>query len=159
MKTALITLGFLLATTQAAPRTLKSLLQQDTCSCTLSGDTGSGLAALGQATYTTNNNALTATVGEAIASTPDTEAVTAVAAQVCSCQTGSFTSQKSLVKTNNFDFGGRIDVVEAATSSETSSSASQSAGSAQKQSTTVINNEAGTTSGAPAGSCITQCLA
>lgn len=99
MKSTLITLGFLLATSQA--RTLKSLLQTDdlgisqnpvdfgfapncsynfpslpggtgtgtgtgnpsVCSCTVSGTTGAGLPALGQATYTTNTNALNAAVG------------------------------------------------------------------------------------------------
>lgn len=106
MKSTLITLGFLLATSQAAQRTLKNLLESENisenpldygfapnctynfpslptgsapgtgapavCSCSVSGTTGAGLPALGQATYTTNNNALNAATTEALSSVPDT---------------------------------------------------------------------------------------
>ena len=114
---------------------------------------------MGQAQYVSQNVELGVSVGAAMIANPDTRRNNSVSAETCSCENKVFTSRKSKVKTNNFQFGGRIDVNEAAQASETASNTYASAGYAQKQSTTVRNNyNNGTTSGGPPPSCITQCI-
>ena len=80
------------------------------CPCSLTNGTGAGLPSMGQATYTSySQNALVST-GAAANQLPDNLHNTTVAVEVCSCQNKVFSSARSLVKTNNFVFGGRIDV-------------------------------------------------
>lgn len=108
----------------------------DVCTCTLSNMTGT-MPALGQATYYNNFVNMVASTGAANISTPDNLKTEVVAVQTCACENAVFSSNKALVKTNNFAFGGRIDVVEAAQSTSTSSSSALSTGYGQKQATTL----------------------
>ena len=92
MKSALITLGFLLATAQAGSRSLKSLLQTDdvpapstsaptlqACSCDLASNTTDNLPVLDQSVYTTYNTNQLVNVDSTLISVPDTRNVAVVA--------------------------------------------------------------------------------
>lgn len=113
---------------------------------------------LGQGSITAYNTVVSATVGTTNSTIPDNQVTNVAAAQVCSCSTATHTKKRTQVKNNSFQFGGRIDVVEAAQEAASGSSGAQSAGSAQRQTTTVTNNNGGQGSLPTNGTCVTVCL-
>jgi hypothetical protein len=88
---------------------------------------------------------------------PDTQQLTVSSNQVCACETATVTRQRTQVKTNSFQFGGRIDVAESAQESSSNQFSQQSTGSASRQATKILNNQAGSGAAAPNGTCISMC--
>lgn len=129
----------------------------DVCNCNIGAGSLPELPALGQAQVTAYTTNALASVGSSINTNPDTRVLNQAAAQVCSCETATSTKRRSQVKNNSFQFGGRIDVVEAAQESSTSQSNSGSSGSARRQSATATNNQGGAGSVPNTGACVTVC--
>lgn len=129
----------------------------DVCACNIGSGSLPTLPTLGQsqiAAYTSN---AVATVGSNLITNPDTQVLNQAAAQVCSCETSTSTKRRTQVKNNSFQFGGRIDVVEAAQESSTSQSSSGSSGSARRQTATATNNQGGAGSVPSQGGCVSIC--
>lgn len=131
----------------------------DFCNCNINmNNTGAGLPSLGQSEVSAYNTIASATVGTSIVTNPDNQQVLYSAQQVCACETKTNIKRRQAVKNNSFQFGGRIDVVEAALESTSSQSSAQSSGSAQRQATSVVNNQGGQGSLPTNGTCVSVCL-
>lgn len=88
---------------------------------------------------------------------PGTGAVLVEQAVKCACETKTYNKARTAVKTNSFQFGGRIDVALQAAEQSAGQNGAASSGSAKRQATRVTNYS-GANITSPGAACITACL-
>lgn len=126
------------------------------CDCVLANMT-TGFPPLGSSQVKSFNQNMAAGVSAANVTLPNSRNGNIQAAEFCNCETSVHQKQRTQVKNNSFTFGGRIDVIEAASEASSSNSSSASSGYAASQKTTVVNNHANGTAVSLPPMCMTVC--